>query len=169
MRLRQFAPSCTVLLTVLLTGQQVIAEEKPVIITALNRIVEKDNITLCADTLLEVGNDLIGDKAHRLLNTSVDPAVLTLSGVLHYNDRPSHVTFVVNQTENKQCLVRYRLHYQLDVPCLTAREEAFKKWIHQGQLDSHTHVYQHKRDARKTAHLSDISRGLQCLVSVYFR
>lgn len=151
----------------MLVGQMSFAEEKPVV-TALNRIVEKDNITLCANGLLSVGNDLIGDKAHRLLNTSVDASLVTISGVLHYNDRPSHLAFVVNQTAQKQCVVRYRLHYQLDVPCLTAREEAFKKWIHQGKLDSHTHVYRHKRDARKTAHLSDISRGLQCLVSVYF-
>lgn len=141
------------------------------VITQLNELsAELDDV--CRSRLLTVGNDLFGSKQHFLskspLSVSQDHRYF---GTLIYKDRPAFIEFtVINAAKDKakhtHCDVSYTLSYQLDVPCLTAREEAFKKWLVQGKLGENTHIYVHKRNKNKMAYLTNISRGLQCLVHV---
>lgn len=141
--------------------------------TQLNSLLAQVSDTtvqpVCKKALLDVGNDLIGKKQHFL--RPVDGAqseVARFSGVLHYNDRPSHISFAVEPLNvDEGCVVRYDLNYQFDIPCLTVREEAFKKWLHRGKLGETTQQYVHKRNPNKRAYLTNVSRNLQCLVSVH--
>ncbi len=176
--------------------------EKPVI-TQLNELVSQQNNkkndkqpSKCDDKLLEVGNQLINKKTHFLQlvqpivvatdNTDTDKKNKTvyteqsptanhysISGVLNYNDRPSHVRFDVNLNEDDKgqqfCVISYQLDYQLDTPCVAVREEVFKKWLPvstQGQLGNNTSSYVHKRKLSQKAYLTNINRNVQCLVSV---
>lgn len=150
-------------------------------VTQLDDLLKKHSSS-CKQALLTAGNQLIGQKTHYLqpiihmdaekaeqatenTQTTSDDK-LSLSGVLIYNDRPSHIRFDAYQ-QNGACVVSYQLNYQLDIPCLTAREEAFKKWLHTDQLGDKTRAYVHKRHPNKRAYLTNISRDLQCLVSVH--
>ncbi len=96
---------------------------------------------------------------------------LILSGVLLYKDRPSHVRFdasLINdkKTGNMQCLVGYQLNYQFKDPCMTVREEVFKKWNQIAQLNDNTRYYVHKRHPDRKAYLTNLDRNVQCLASV---
>ncbi len=148
--------------------------------TQLNKILA-DNNNPCKEQLITFGNELIGDKEHVLqletLSETTDKAEdnlqpttletpLNLSGLLLYKDRPTHVSFNVTVLENKQCFVSYQLNYQFQDPCMTIREEAFKKYNQIGQLNESTRYYLHKRHPNRKAYLTNIDRNRQCLVSV---
>lgn len=153
-------------------------QEKPVF-TQLNELLE-NNASPCSQQLISVGNDLILNKAHALQMESIarydDKGNATgvvnvgnrlmLSGIIAYNDRPAHVRFDSYQADDGQCVVSYQLGYQLDVPCMTAREEAFKRYNELGALNDKTRYYQHTRLPSKKAYLTNMNRDLQCLVSV---
>lgn len=100
-----------------------------------------------------------------------------ITGVLQYNDRLSHLRFdsyylqankdAVNASE-ASCVVSYQLNYQLDIPCIEARE-AFKRWQQVGELGDFgdkTRYFVHQRKPSKKAYLTSISRDTQCLISV---
>ncbi len=104
---------------------------------------------------------------------------LMLSGILLYKDRPTHVRFnatliqanqsqkaLPQQTGKAQCLVSYQLNYHFNDPCMTIREEVFKKWNQIAQLNDNTRYYVHKRHPNRKAYLTNLDRNLQCLVSV---
>lgn len=167
------------------------AQDEPVF-TQLNGLLENSQ-SPCKAALLAVGNDLIGDKTHFLqqvtvladthknakdtTETKTKPAApasesvagkyIRLSGVLNYHDRPSHVRFTA-YPQGEGCFVHYQLGYQLNIPCVAAREEAFGKWLHKGKLGEKTNYYVHKRNPNKSAYLTSIQRDVQCMVSVQY-
>lgn len=140
-----------------------------VVHTQLDQIVSTtEGMTdACQHGLKSVGNDLISHKKHFLqrVQNSPDSQVVRIVGTLIYNDRPSHVELTAEPSA-QGCDIRYDLSYQLNISCLTAREEAFKKWLHRGKLGETTQYYVHKRNPNKSAYLTNISRNLQCLVNV---
>ncbi len=156
------------------------AQEKPTF-TQLNELLQ-ENKNPCADKLITFGNELIGEKEHFLqLETIADVndetqkqptkeqatnTPLTLSGLLLYKDRPTQARFDATLLDNQQCLVSYQLNYQFKDPCMTIREEAFKKYNQIGQLNDSTRYYVHKRHPNRKAYLTNIDRNRQCLVSV---
>ncbi len=149
--------------------------------TQLNKILaEKQNP--CKESLITVGNELIGDKEHFLQletltnltdETQKKPTEkqnipLKLSGLLLYKDRPAQVHLEATQLNNQRCLVSYQLNYQFQDPCMTIREEAFKKYNQLGQLNESTRYYVHKRHPNRKAYLTNIDRNRQCLVTVRY-
>lgn len=100
-----------------------------------------------------------------------------ITGVLQYNDRLSHLRFdsyylQANKdavgASDASCVVSYQLNYQLDIPCIEARE-AFKRWRQVGEIGDFgekTRYFMHQRKPSKKAYLTSISRDTQCLVSV---
>lgn len=159
-------------------------EQQAPVFNQLNELVDSQYV--CTNQLLLVGNKLIKDKAHSLQREQVmrfdeegmaDVSVdsnnrLMLSGLIEYNDRPAHVRFDTYPTtsndgsESGECIVSYQLDYQLDIPCIAAREEAFKKWNQIGELGDSTRYFVHMRKPNKKAFLTSINRNQQCLVSV---
>ncbi len=149
--------------------------------TQLNKILT-DNQHPCKEQLITFGNELIGDKEHFLqLETIADVSdetqkkptekqtanlPLNLSGLLLYKDRPTQVRFDATMLENNQCFVSYQLNYQFQDPCMTIREEAFKKYHQIGQINESIRYYVHKRQPNRKAYLTNIDRNRQCLVSV---
>lgn len=167
-------------------------QDEPVF-TQLNGLLENSQ-SPCKAALLAVGNDLIGDKTHFLQQitvladthkntkdtseTKTKPASrlaskaaagkhIRLSGVLNYHDRPSHVRLTA-YPQGEGCFVSYQLDYQLNIPCVAAREEAFGKWLHKGKLSEKTNYYVHKRKPNKSAYLTSIQRDVQCMASVQY-
>lgn len=155
-------------------------EEAP-IFTQLNDLLSKSNST-CKQALIAFGNELILEKQHALQleqasvvdedgsKSLVDlDNHLMLSGLLNFKDRPAHVRFDVNKAGNKgtgSCVVSYQLDYQLNIPCIAAREEAFKKWNQIGELGDKTRYFVHMRKPNKKAYLTNVNQNQQCLISV---
>ncbi len=149
--------------------------------TQLNKILA-DTQNPCKEQLITFGNELIGDKEHFLQletitnvsdETQEKPTKkqttnlpLNLSGLLLYKDRPTQVHFEATKLDNEQCLVSYQLNYQFQDPCMTIREEAFKKYNQIGQINESTRYYAHKRHPNRKGYLTNIDRNRQCLVSV---
>ncbi len=162
-------------------GQDKPQEEAPKF-TQLNELLA-DNNTPCNDKLISFGNELIGDKEHflqleTLINvtdetdetqkkpTQKQNIPLNVSGLLLYKDRPAQVRFGATLLDNQQCLLSYQLNYQFQDPCMTIREEAFKRYNQIGQINQDTRYYVHKRHPNRKAYLTNIDRNRQCLVSV---
>lgn len=134
-------------------------------------------VTVPANTSEDAKKEHISD-AENAISTKIQPAKtpasqlsakkhIRLSGVLNYHDRPSHARFSA-YPQGKSCLVNYQLDYQLNIPCVAAREEAFGKWLHKGKLGEKTNYYVHKRKPNKSAYLTSIQRDVQCMVSVQY-
>jgi len=154
----------------LITGCNSGQQRDTAVVTQLDTLAQTMPPT-CQQVLLDTGNDLIGKKKHFLQptnrSTDANPASnYSLSGTLHYHDRPSHIQLDLSASADS-CTLRYQLSYQLDTACMVAREEAFKKWVHQGKLGDMTQYYIHKRHPNKSAYLTNISRNTQCLVNVH--
>ncbi len=159
-------------------GQDKVQEQST--FTQLNKLLA-DNKHPCKEQLIIFGNELIGGKEHFLqLETATQltdkaeekdqqtklETPLNLSGLLLYKDRPTQVHFDATLLDNQQCLVSSQLNYQFKDPCMTIREEAFKKYNQIGQLNESTRYYVHKRHPNRKAYLTNIDRNRECLVSV---
>lgn len=170
-------------------------DDEKVVFTQINQLLTEKNHD-CKQFVIDVGNDLIGDKTHYLQIVNIPAAAslglneekeesstnmaenlkgsnknnLIISGLLEYNDRPSHVRFdaflVDEPIGQKSCVVSYQLDYHFDDPCIAIREEAFKKWNKLGDLGNKTQYYVHKRHPNKKVFLTNLSRNTQCLASV---
>lgn len=155
-------------------------QEAPVF-TQLNDVLADSNST-CKEALIEFGNELILEKQHALQLEQASVVdedgskslidldnQLILSGLLNFKDRPAHVRFDANQADNSgtgSCVVSYQLDYQLNIPCIAAREEAFKKWNQIGELGDKTRYFVHMRKPNKKVFLTNVNQNQQCLISV---
>lgn len=170
-------------------------EDSPQTVTQLNQLL-KGNSSVCAKSLLEVGQSLIKQKQHGLqvLNNAtfslaslqqteadkpqsqlkIQSNIISVVGTLVYKDRPSHIRMdavpvSVEDAEQKikpMCQVTYQLNYVLDESCVVMRENAFKKWTHQQDVNQNTSEYRHKRKPYQTAFLTKVDRNRKCLVNV---
>lgn len=139
-------------------------EQARPVFTQLNELVQAGYV--CKDAVLTVGGELILQKKHYLHLQQASDSQLNITGVLEYNDRPAHVSFGAYQNQGGECVVDYKLSYQLDTPCMAAREEAFKKYNQIGTLGDKTRYFEYKRNPNKTVFLTNINQDLQCLVAV---
>ncbi len=157
-------------------------QAEPPKFTQLNQLLA-DKQSPCNDKLISFANELIGDKEHFLQletlthasdktdetqkkSTETQNIPLNVSGLLLYKDRPAQVHFEATLLDNQQCLLSYQLNYQFQDPCMTIREEAFKRYNQIGQINEDTRYYVHKRHPNRKAYLTNIDRNRQCLVSV---
>ena len=139
--------------------------------TSMEDIVSQYNISHCASALVTVANETIRDNQHRLLpgmaKVNVNRHLISVTGVIQYRDRQSHIRFTAMATPNEKthCDINFQETYVVKSTCILAREEVFKKWLYQGQLNSETMVFHHKRDKDKVGYLSSASDGSFCLIS----
>lgn len=130
----------------------------------------------CKNILIEFAEELIGPKKHRILrNPTPHSPFFEAFMLLSYNDQDSHVNFTAVPTE-KGCEVSYSESFEIDTPCMGAREALFKRWQLVGKLSDTTFVmrYDFPRDKktlpenendRATAYLSQTRNGAGCLVT----
>lgn len=130
----------------------------------------------CKNILMNFAEELIGPKKHRILrNPTPHSPFFEAFMLLRYNDRDSHVNFTAVPTENG-CEVNYSESFEIDVPCMGAREALFKRWQLMGKLSDTTFVmrYDFPRDKetlpknendRATAYLSQTRNGEGCLIT----
>lgn len=137
--------------------------------TSMDKIIDKYHLTVCANALSSMASDIISSNKHRLLFSSQTPVneqqLVLIDGVIEYRDRQAHISFSASAVNDKQCLVNYVESYVVKTPCIVTREEVFKKWIYQGQLNAQTMVFKHKRDEKMKGFLTNASDGSYCLVS----
>ncbi len=158
---------------------------KEQLISVGNKLVGDKEHFLRLESMPSLASENEDDKRSDTANDKIDitnqlpqSSPVILSGVLLYKDRPTHVRFNATLIDNKdtetndkqvnkaQCLVSYQLSYHFKDPCMTVREEGFKKWNQIAQLNDNTRYYVHKRHPNRTAYLTNLDRNLQCLVSV---
>tara|TARA_Y100001956_G_scaffold81625_1_gene99725 strand:- start:1037 stop:1516 length:480 start_codon:yes stop_codon:yes gene_type:complete len=134
--------------------------------TSMEKVLINHNDSLCYAPLVSAAEKIISKKTHRLMTTlnndSNEPVVI--SGVIEYKDRQSHINFAAILV-NGQCRVKSTESFTFKLPCITVRQEVFKKWQMKGILNNTTLVLAHSRDAKQIAYLSDASDGSYCLVS----
>lgn len=160
-----------------LTGCQSSKEDDEVIVTSIDEVVNTVP-KACQAQFQSLAQDLVGEKSAYLVKNAefmpsssnneefVPPTNLaSYSGTLIYNDRPSHLV-VETRAIGKACAIRYELDYQLDIPCVEAREEAFRKWQPAGEMGNLTRFYRHQHYPYKTAYLTHITNDTQCLIRV---
>lgn len=130
----------------------------------------------CKNILLNFSEELIGPKKHRILQTPNPHAPFFQAFMLlSYNDQDSHVLFTAIPM-GQNCEVSYSESFEIDTPCMGAREALFKRWQIIGKLSNTTMVmrYDHPRDKktlpakeedRAMAYLTQTRRGEACLVT----
>lgn len=130
----------------------------------------------CKNILLNFAEELIGPKKHRILQTPNPHAPFFQAFMLlSYNDQDSQVLFTAIPM-GQNCEVSYSESFEIDTPCMGAREALFKRWQIIGKLSDTTMVmrYDHPRDKktlpvkkedRAMAYLTQTRRGEACLVT----
>ena len=140
--------------------------------TSMNIIVEKYHLKQCANELITIADQVIGSKKHRLhpvfATEKSNHRLVTISGVLSYRDRKSHIVFSSSPTTEQLngCDVSYNESFVIASPCILVREEVFKKWPYKGRLNDDTQVFVNKKDNKKLAYLTNASDNAYCLVSI---
>lgn len=130
----------------------------------------------CKNILLDFAERMIGPKAHRILVTATPHTpFFEAFMLLSYNDQDSHVRFTAIPTATG-CEVSYSESFEIDTPCMGAREALFKRWQILGKLSNTTMVmrYDFPRNKkalpeneadRATAYLTQARGGKSCLVT----
>ena len=134
--------------------------------TSMDKVLSKHSDSLCYSPFINAAEKIIREKKHRLMTTlySETDEPLVISGVVEYKDRQSHIDFAAIVGDG-QCRVKSTESFTFKLPCITVREEVFKKWNMKGKLNNSTLVFTHSRDAKQLAYLSDASDGSYCLVT----
>ncbi len=139
-------------------------------------LVETNLPPACKNILLDFAEALIGPKKHRILrNPSAHVPFFQAFMLLSYNDQDSHVQFSAIPTADG-CEVSYSESFEINTPCMEAREALFKRWQLIGKLSETTAVlrYDHPRDKktlpadendRASAYLTQTRNGEACLVT----
>lgn len=146
-------------------------DEQAPVTTSVDKIIASNGITQCAKPLSSLAADIIGSNSHRLMletpSADVNKALVKIYGLIQYRDRQAHVSFTAsaNKGGEGECLVNYHETFTLQVPCVVAREEVFKKWIFKGKLSDTTSVFEHRRDSALKAYTSSAGDNSYCLVS----
>ncbi|PID65604.1 MAG: hypothetical protein CR975_06500 [Gammaproteobacteria bacterium] len=130
----------------------------------------------CKAPLIKAAAVIIGPKRHRILHnkTSHSP-IFEAFVLLTYNDQESHLNFTAVPTE-AGCEVSYRESFEINTPCIDAREALFKRWQVLGKLSDTTMVLRYDsprkkeqlpadEDDRATAYLTQTRQGVSCLVT----
>ncbi len=139
-------------------------------------LAETDLSPACKNILLDFAETLIGPKKHRILrNPTPHAPFFQAFMLLSYNDQDSHVLFTAVPTD-ESCEVSYSESFEINTPCMEAREALFKRWQLIGKLSETTLVlrYDHPRDKntlpsdendRASAYLTQTRNGEACLVT----
>ena len=133
----------------------------------MNKVVMDFTDDACRAVLVHAAEAIIKENAHRLLATPSPPderSLSRVSGVVTYKDRQSHVVFAASRTTTG-CQVHVTESFTFKSPCITVREEVFKRWQQKGKLNSHTWVLSHQRRQEEKAYLTDARDASSCLVS----
>ncbi len=164
-------PQSLLIVALLLPATQAAAQSK------MPQVLAETNLPpACKNILLDFAETLIGPKKHRILrNPTAHVPFFHAFMLLSYNDQESHVLFSAVPTGNG-CEVSYSESFEINTPCMDAREALFKRWQLIGKLSETTVVlrYDHPRDKktlppdendRATAYLTQTRNGEACLVS----
>lgn len=130
----------------------------------------------CKTILIDAAEIMIGPKRHRIIeNPSSNGDIFSAFILLSYNDQESHINFTAIPSE-QGCNVGYNESFEINIPCVDARESLFKRWRLLGKLSDSTIVmrYDFPRDKktlpknendRANAYLTQTRRGTACLVT----
>ncbi len=164
---RVFSVFCIILS--LLPVYQAAAESKMPLVLAETNLPKN-----CKNILLDFSKELIGPKKHRILRHP-NPHVPFFQAfiLLSYNDQDSHVLLTAIPM-GQRCEVSYKESFEINIPCMDAREALVKRWQMIGKLSNTTMVmrYDHPRDKkslptneddRAVAYLTQTRRGESCL------
>ncbi len=145
--------------------------------TKMPEVLAETNLPMaCQKPLIEFAERMIGPKRHRILqNKTSHSPIFEAFVLLTYNDQESHVSFTAVPTE-KGCEVSYRESFEINTPCIDAREALLKRWKVLGKLSDTTMVLRYDFPRRKselpadendraTAYLTQTRRGASCLVT----
>ena len=134
--------------------------------TSMPKVLENYEGNQCYNTLINAANETIKQNQHRLMATYQEAGKMPhfVSGVIEYKDRLSQVMFAASESSNS-CKVAVKEAFTVKLPCITVRQEVFKRWEFKGKLNNHTMVVQHMRKPNQKAILSDASDGTYCLVT----
>jgi hypothetical protein len=134
--------------------------------TSMPKVLEGFDTNPCYNTLVTAANETIKQNQHRLMATYQETGKMPhyVSGVIEYKDRLSQVMFAATESSNS-CKVVVKEAFTVKLPCITVRQEVFKRWQFKGKLSDHTMVVQHMRKPNQKAILSDASDGTYCLVT----
>ena len=134
--------------------------------TSMSKVLAGFESKACYETLITSANDTIKQNKHRLLATYQDKDMLPhfISGVIEYKDRLSQVMFAASK-QNQACKVVAKEAFTVKLPCITVRQEVFKRWQFQGKLNVNTMVLQHMRKPTLKGMLSEAVDGSYCLVT----
>ncbi len=139
-------------------------------------LAETDLPNTCKKPLIEAAEAIIGPKRHRILqNKSSHSTVFEAFVLLTYNDQESHINFTAMPTKTG-CEVSYRESFEINTPCIDAREVLFKRWKVLGKLSDTTIVLRYDfprkkaqlpadENDRATAYLTQTRQGASCLVT----
>lgn len=155
--------------------------------TSMSRLVQKSELTHCRQALVQAAEQVIGKRPHRLLEAKTAPKqqvvgtpkddskkkdsaaatgkLFHASGVVSYRDRDVHVSFTATEVGAAACQVVTTKSFTVKEPCIAVREEVFKKWDYQGQLNPLTMVMQNRRNPAEQAFLSNQFSGRACLAT----
>lgn len=129
----------------------------------------------CKQAVMAFSGKLIGPKKHRVLSNHSAPPIFEAFILIHYNDQDSHALLSAVDTE-QGCRINYTENFDINMPCMGAREALFKRWKLLGKLSEITLVvrYDYPRDKktlpaseaeRTRAYLTQTRRGASCLVT----
>ena len=133
---------------------------------SMSKVLEGFDTNPCYNTLVTAADETIKQNQHRLMATYQEAGKMPhfVSGVIEYKDRLSQVMFAASGSNNA-CKVVVKEAFTVKLPCITVRQEVFKRWQFKGKLNNHTMVVQHMRKPNQKAIMSDASDGTYCLVT----
>lgn len=125
----------------------------------------------CHDALINSASALIGKNESRLY---IDPQTAktetpVINGVIFFHDRNAAVSLHPIITADKQCKVAVHETFVTSDPCLTIRDEIFRKWELTGKLSDNTSLYRKSKSSYyQMAYLTNaMKNNPSCMATIY--
>lgn len=138
--------------------------------TSIDKLLAQQQVDHCQKSISTIAQQVVKTNKHRFHRpkADLDREQFSAIGVVEYRDRNSHLNITTNAQADGHCESTITETFVVPHPCITAREEVFKKWTFFGQLNAATMVLSSKKQPDKLAYLSNAIDGSICLITTKY-
>ncbi|NRA70263.1 MAG: hypothetical protein HRU24_04515 [Gammaproteobacteria bacterium] len=139
-------------------------------VTSIDKVMSERGISGCLAHISAVTTAVVKHNKHRFHGPETNSTKQQFSafGVIGYRDRNSHLNVTTATDAQGECQTTITETFVVPHPCITAREEVYKKWTFVGMLTQDTMVLTNPKHTGKLAYLSAAVDGSICLITTKF-
>ena len=138
--------------------------------TSIDKLLQQQPVKNCQQSISAIADQVVKSNKHRFHRpeSAFSLAQFSALGVIEYRDRNSHLNITTTTNTDGRCESIVTETFVVPHPCITAREEVFKKWQFVGKLNAATLVLIDRGNPETYAYLSNAVDVYICLISTKF-